>query len=88
MHKFKLETQLKTLTHIVNEKQVKIKDAITIISLLNASRKLLVAEVLKFVKLILAVVATNAVSERSRSTLHRFKTYLQSSLTQELLTSC
>ena len=88
MHKFKLETQLKTLTHIVNEKQVKIKDAITIISLLNASRNMLVAEVLKFVKLILAVLATNAVSERSCSTLHRFKTYLQSSLTQELLTSC
>ena len=51
MHKSKLETQLKTLTHIVNEKQVGIKDAITIISPLNASQKQLVSEVLKLVKL-------------------------------------
>ena len=29
LHKFKLETQLKTLTHIVNEKQIGIKDGIT-----------------------------------------------------------
>ena len=66
LHKFKLETQLKTLTHIVGEKQVGIKDAITIISSLNASQKMLVYEVLKLVKLILTVPATNAVSERSR----------------------
>ena len=69
LHKFKLETQLKTLTHIVDEKQVAIKDAITIISSLNASQKLLVSEVLKLVKLILTVPATNAVIERSCSTL-------------------
>ena len=47
LHKFKLETQLKTLTNIVDEKQVEIKDAITIISSLNASQKLLVSEMLK-----------------------------------------
>ena len=88
LHKFKLETQLKTLTHIIDEKQVAIKDAITIISSLNASQKLLVSEVLKLVKLILTVPATNAVSERSCSTLHRFKFYLRSSITQELLSSC
>ena len=88
LHKFKLETQLKSLTHIVDEKQIKIKDAITIISSLNASQKLLVSEVLKLVKLILTVPATNAVIERSYSTLHRFKTYLRSSLTQELLSYC
>ena len=87
LHKFKLETQLKTLTDIVDEKQVGIKDAITIISQLNASQKLLVSEVLKLVKLILTVPATSAVSERSSSRLDRFKTYLQSSMTQELLSS-
>ena len=37
LHEFKLETQPKTLTHIVDEKQVGIKNAITIISSLNAS---------------------------------------------------
>ena len=87
LHKFKLETQLKTLTDIVDEKQVGIKDAITIISQLNASQKLIVSEVLKLVKLILTVPATSAVSERSSSRLGRFKTYLQSSMTQELLSS-
>ena len=81
-HKSKLETQLKTLTHIVDENQVAIKDAITIISKLNASQELLVSEVLKLIKLILTVPVTNAVSEISCSTLRRFKTYLQSSMTK------
>ena len=40
LHKFRLKTQLKTLTYIVDEKQVAIKDAITIISSLNVSQKL------------------------------------------------
>ena len=63
LHKLKLEAQLKTLIYIVDQKQVGIKDAIKTISSLNASQKLLVSEVLKFVKLILTVPATNAVSE-------------------------
>ena len=46
LDKFKLEAQLKTLIHIVDEKQVGIKDAIKIISPLYASQKLLVSEVL------------------------------------------
>ena len=71
LHKFKLETQLKTLIHIVDEKQVAI-----IISSLNASQKLLVSEALKLAKLILTEPASNAVSERSCLTLHRFKFYL------------
>ena len=87
LHKVKLETQLKTLTHIVDEKQVGIKDTITIISSLNASQKLLVSEMLKLVRLILTVPAPNAASERSCSTLHRFKFYLRSSITQEFLSS-
>ena len=88
LHKFKSETQLKILTHIVDEKQVTIKDAIKIISSLNASQKLLVYEVLKLVKLILTVPGTNAVSEKSCSTLHRSKFYLRSSMTQEFLSYC
>ena len=47
LHKFKLETQLKTLTHIIDEKQVGIKDTIIIVSSLNTSQKLLVSDVLK-----------------------------------------
>ena len=40
--KFKLETQLTTSSHIIDEKQVAIKDAVKIISSLNASQKMLV----------------------------------------------
>ena len=47
LHKLKLGTQLKTSTHIVDEKQVGIKDAVTIISPLNTSQKLLVSELHK-----------------------------------------
>ena len=88
LDKFKLETHLTTLTHIIVEKKVTIKDAIKIISSLNASQKMLVSEVLKLVKLILLVPVTNAVSERSCSTLRRVKTYLRSSITQKRLNSC
>ena len=88
LDKFKLETQLTTLTHIIDEKQVVMKDAIKIISSLNASQRMLVSEVLKLVKLILLVPAANAVSEKSCSSLRRDKTYLQSSMTQERLNSC
>ena len=79
LDKFKLGTQLKTLTHIVDEKQV--------ISSLNASQKLLVSAVLKLVKPILTVPATNAFIERSYSTLRIFKNFLRLSMTQELLSS-
>ena len=40
LNKFRLKTQLKTLTYLVDGKQVAIKDAITIISSLNISQKL------------------------------------------------
>ena len=88
LRKFKLETLIKALENIVDKKRVGIKEAIKIISSLNASRKLLVTELLKLVKLILLVPTTNAVSERSRKTLCRVKTYLRSSMTQELVSSC
>ena len=51
--KFKLEIQLKTLAHIVDEKQAGIKDAIATISSLNIFQKLSVSEVLKHSLLIL-----------------------------------
>ena len=66
LDKFKLETQIKTFKNSW-WKKAGIKEAIKIILSLSASRKLLVSEVLKFVKLILLVPTTNAVSKRSRS---------------------
>ena len=60
-----------------------------VISSLNAYRTLPVSEVLELVKLILLVHNTDSiVSERSRSTLRRVKTYLRSSMTQEPVRSC
>ena len=47
LRKFKLETKVKTLAHIVDEKQVGTKDAIAIILSLNASQKLLMSGMLK-----------------------------------------
>ena len=47
--KFKLETQIKTFKNIVDEKQIGTKEAMKNISPLDASRKLLVSEVLKLV---------------------------------------
>ena len=75
LDKFKLEAKIKTFKYIVDEKQVGIKEAIKIISSLNASQKLLVSEVLKLVKPILLAPTTNVVSERSRSTLCRVCIY-------------
>ena len=65
---------------LLDEKQVEIKDAIKVISSLNASQKLLEPEVHKLVKLILLVPYTNALSERSCPKLHRPKTYIRSLL--------
>ena len=62
---FKSETQLKSMQHIVDEKQVGIKDARQTISSLNASQKRLVSKGLNLVKLTLLVPATNAISEIS-----------------------
>ena len=75
LDKFKLETQMKTFENIVDEKQVRIKEAIKIISSLNASQNLLVSDVIKHVKLILLAPTTNVVSERSCSTLCRVCIY-------------
>ena len=46
----------------MTKKQIRIKDAITIISSFNASQLLLVSEVLKLLKLILTVPATSGVT--------------------------
>ena len=55
---------------------------------LNASQKLVLSEVITFVKLILTAPTTNAVSESLCSTLGRVKSYLRLSITQERLHCC
>ena len=54
---------------------------------LTAVQKCLLCEVCTLVQLILVMMATNAVSERSFSSLRRVKTYLRSTMTQERLNS-
>ena len=70
------------MTYIIDKKQGGKKDVITIVLSINASQKLLLSEVNKLVKLIVKVPATNAVNERSCSTLRRFKTHLRPSKAQ------
>ena len=48
---------------------------------LDTIKRMLVAEVIKLVKLILLMPATNAVSKRSFSSLKRIKTCLHSAIT-------
>ena len=52
-------------------------EMIVLFQKLDTIKRMLVAEVIKLVKLILVMPATNAVSERSFSSLKRIKTYLQ-----------
>ena len=52
---------------------------------LDTIKGMLVAEVIKVVKLILVMPATNVVSKRSFSSLKRIKTYLRSATTNNRL---
>ena len=47
-----------------------------------------ISEVFSLVKLLLVLPATNAVSERSASALRRLKTYLRTTVTEEILNHC
>ena len=51
---------------------------------LDTIKRMLVADVIKLVKLILVIPAANAVSERSFSSLKGIKTYLRSEITNNI----
>ena len=55
-----------------------VKDIIDFFQKLESPEKLLLSEVIKVVKILLVMPATNAISERSFSVLKRVKTYLRS----------
>jgi hypothetical protein len=59
----------------------------TLVALQSSESKYLLSEVRKLVRLILLLPATNAISERSFSTLRRVKTYLRSTMTEDRLNS-
>ena len=81
-----LETQLPTVQiSLCSEGKLNISEAISKIKSLSRTRKNLLSEVTKVVKLLLVMPATNAISERSFSALKRVKTYLRATMTDNRL---
>ena len=60
-------------------------EMIALFQKLDSVKRMLVAEVIKLVKLILVIPVTNAVSKRAFSSLKRIKTYLRSAPTNNRL---
>ena len=60
-------------------------DILNYVKSLTNAQKLLISEVVKAVRLILVLPATNASSERSFSALRRIKTYLRTTMSQKRL---
>ena len=83
-----LTTQLKLLgTHFSaqNSKSVTFQDCLQYLQSLSEAQKTFYSEVCVLVRLILVMPATNAVSERSFSSMKRLKSYLRSTMNQNRL---
>ena len=65
-----------------------LESVVTYLKLLNDVELAFYSEVVKLVKLILVLPATNAVSERSFSALHRLKAWLHTTTLQARLNWC
>ena len=63
LEKFKLEAQLKTLTHIVDQKQVGIRDELKIISSINPSQKLLLTKAPRLILTVPAIIYDSRTSK-------------------------
>ena len=87
-NKHALETQLFTFKanfpRVKNE-SIRFKDVVKFMKELPEAQRQLFSEVSTLVKLILVLPATNAVSERSFSSLRRIKTYLRTTMAQSRL---
>ena len=64
-----------------------IKDYVIVIQEMSIGERALLKEVVKLVRLILVLPATNAVSERSFSAMRRAKNYLRTTMTQQRFNS-
>ena len=83
---YPLAIQLQTFGSLFSSgSQPTLPDIIDVLHKLPASKRDLLTEVVKLTKLILVTLATNAVSERSFSTLRRLKTYLRTTMNQDRL---
>ena len=77
-----------TLFDDLNKDSIDIKFVINRLRELTKTQKNLFSEIIVLVKLLLLASATNAISERSCSTLRRIKTYLISTVTKSQLNHC
>ena len=81
-----LETQLPTVKiSLRSEKKMNISEVLEKSRSLSPARKNLLSEVIKVVKLLLVTSATNAISERSFSSLKGVKTYLRATMKENRL---
>ena len=84
-----LKTQLLLLPEIPEfydlDSRMQLSVKIDLFQKLDTIKRILVAKVIQLVKLILIMLATNAVSERSFSSFKRIKTYLLSTITNNRL---
>ena len=81
-----LKTQLEVYSGTFEQSvQVTLEDIFSIMKKLTSTQKELMSEVCTLTKLVLVMPATNAISERSFSTLRRVKTYLRSTMKQDRL---
>ncbi|XP_066914540.1 zinc finger MYM-type protein 1-like [Clytia hemisphaerica] len=81
-----LETQLSLLpVSLESSRKINISDVLKKFRSLSQARKTLLSEVIRVVKLLLVMPATNAISERSFSALKRVKTYLRGTMSDNRL---
>ena len=67
------------------DQSTSVHDIVKIVQDMSVAEKVLLAEVVKLVRLLLVIPATNAISERSFSAMRHIKTYLRSTMSQEHL---
>ena len=72
-------------TNYASEENKSVYDVIKTVQVMSVAERAMFAEMIKLVCLIAVIPATNEVSERSFSVMHRIKTYLRSTMSQERL---
>ena len=83
-----LGTQLTLLRSAMKDEDINLKSILLYLQSLSSEQREYFAEVIKLVKLILVMPATNATSERSFSALRRLKTWLRAVEAQQRLNWC
>lgn len=91
LDEFALRTQLELLPRIASknryQSKMSIQDLFELVKSLDKPHQILLSQVIVVFKLILVMPATNAVSERSFSSLKRIKTYLRATTSEVRLNS-